>query len=72
MATADQRRTRIGSPSTSTASTLAKIGAVKPSAVASASGIRDSAVNEVIMAMIARPARNRCRPMRCVRSAPTP
>ena len=71
-AVADQRRSRITSPRKITASTLVKIGAVKLSAVAWASGISERAVNQQIMLTMPIVARSACSPRRWVRSAPRP
>ena len=49
-----------------------KIGAVKLSAVASASGIRESVVNHPTIATMPISARSRCSRKRPVRSTPTP
>ena len=67
-----QRRRRTTSCSTSAAPTVAKSGAVKLSATASASGINDTAMNQHSMATRPMPARKTCKPSRRVRMAPRP
>ena len=71
-AIAVQRRARTRSPNTTTASSVAKIGAEKARAVTWVSGVRLSAVKKLSIATALTAARSACSPNRRVRSGSSP